>query len=227
VAHKAAPFFALYEAFSQGFIQINGDIQMTKLDVINAMLATLGELPLNELDARHPTVASGLRIIDQKSRAIQLNAGAGFWFNNIAAYSLKVYIDGKVAVPADLIKFTATAYPDRYAVINGYLWDNLADTDVIGESVTVSDIRCLTFEDSPVAAQDAISYAAIKAFSRDFEGDMQKLVDIKEDSNTAWVLLRAQNIREQRANTQRNPQVAQALAGFSRNPSNASLYTFV
>ena len=200
---------------------------MTKLDVINAMLATLGELPLNELDARHPTVASGLRILEQKNRTIQLNAGAGFWFNSIASYSLKVDVDGKVAVPADLIKFTALVYPDRYAVINGYLWDNLTDTDVIGETVSVSAIRCIAFEDCPVAAQDAIGFDAIKSFSRDYEGDMLKLADIKEDSQKAWVLLRAQNIREQRANTQRNPQVAQALAGFSRNPSNASLYTFV
>lgn len=200
---------------------------MTKLDVINGMLATLGELPLNELDARHPTVASGLRILEQHNRSIQLNAGAGYWFNSIASYSLKVDIEGKVAVPADLIKFTALAYPDRYGVINGYLWDNLLDTDNIGASVAVSAIRCIEFDDCPVAAQDAIGYAAIKTFSRDFDGDMLKLASIKEDAQTAWVFLRAQNIREQRANTQRNPQVAQALAGFSKNPSNASLYTFV
>lgn len=199
---------------------------MTKLDVINSMLATLGELPLNELDARHPTVASGLRILDQHNRSIQLNAGAGYWFNSIASYSLKVDTDGKVAVPADLIKFTATAYPDRYAVIKGFLWDNLLDTAKIGASVTVSAIRCIEFEDCPVAAQDAVGYAAIKTFSRDFDGDMLKLASIKEDAQTAWIFLRAQNIREQRANTQRNPQVAQALAGFSKSQSNASLYTF-
>ena len=46
---------------------------------------------------------------------------------------------------------------------------------------------------------------------------MAKLGDIKEDAQKAWVLLRAQNIREQRANTQRNPQVAGALAGFHRS----------
>ncbi len=190
---------------------------MTKLDVINAMLATLGELPLNELDARHPTVASGLRILEQKNRTIQLNAGAGFWFNKLDSYSLKQDIDGKVAVPSDLIQFTAIAYPDRFGVVNGFLWDNINDTDVIGSSVEVTAIRCLAFEDTPVACNDCIGYEAIKSFSRDFEGDMAKLGDIKEDAQKAWVLLRAQNIREQRANTQRNPQVAGALAGFHRS----------
>lgn len=190
---------------------------MTKLDVINAMLGTLGELPLNELDARHPSVASGLRILEQKNRTIQLNAGAGFWFNSLALYTLKQDTEGRVAVPADLIQFTALDYPNRYATIDGYLWDNINDTDIIGQAVKVTAIRCLRFEDCPVAAQDCIGYEAIKTFSRDYEGDMNKIQDIKNEADKSWVLLRAQNIREQRANTQRNPQVAAAMAGFSRN----------
>jgi hypothetical protein len=190
---------------------------MTKLEVINAMLATSGELPLNELDARHPAVASGLRILDQKTKSVQLNAGAGFWFNTLDAYSLKVDVDGKVAVPADLIQFTCPTFPNRYGVVAGYLWDNITDTDIIDSNVTVSAIRALAFEDCPVAAQDCIGYEAIKTYSRDFEGDMAKLADIKLDADKAWVYLRAQHIRESRANTQRNPQIAQAMAGFARN----------
>ena len=61
---------------------------MTKLDIINDMLATIGEAPLNELDARHPHVAAGLRILDQKNREIQVNGGAGWWFNIIPNYPL-------------------------------------------------------------------------------------------------------------------------------------------
>lgn len=191
---------------------------MTKLDVINSMLATLGELPLNELDARHPFVASGLRILATKNATGQLNGGAGYWFNKIESYSLKADIDGRVAVPADLIQFTALEYPNRYAVIGGYLWDNINDTDIIGASVEVSAIREIAFEDLPIAANTVVAYESVKAFTRDYDGDLAKVADIKEEARIALLELRTQNIREQRANTQRNPQIAAALSGFNRNP---------
>lgn len=190
---------------------------MTRLEVINAMLATMGELPLNELDSRHPAVASGLRILEQKNKSIQLNAGAGFWFNRLDSYSLKPDVDGKVAVPADLIQFTAVDYPDRYGVVGGYLWDNITDTNILGAAVVVSAIRCLDFDDTPVACNDCVVYEAILAYTRDYDGDMNKVAELKSDAQKSWILLRAQNIREQRANTQRNPQIANAMAGFARN----------
>lgn len=191
---------------------------MTKLEVINSMLATLGELPVNELDARHPYVSSGLRILDQKSKTIQLNSGAGWWFNKLELYTLRKDVAGKVFVPEDLIQYTALLYPDRYGKVNGYLWDNLNDTDVIGADVEVSAVRMLSFEDLPTAANDLAAFESILSFSRDYEGDMQKVAEIKLDVAMARLALKSQNIREQRANTQRNPHVAQAMSRFSRSP---------
>lgn len=188
---------------------------MDTLDVINAMLATLGELPLNELDARHPYVASGLRILKQKSRTVQLNAGAGYWFNKLTSYTLRPDLEGRVAVPEDLIQFSAE-YPDSYGVVDGYLWDNINDTDVIGKPVEVSAIRELAFDNLPVAAQDYIAASAIHTFTRDYDGDMTKVQDIINEGVQARILLRMQNTREQRANTLRNPQVQSAIGGFTR-----------
>lgn len=190
---------------------------MTKLEVINAMLATLGELPLNELDARHPYVASGLRILSAKNKSVQLNYGAGFWFNKLDSYVLKPDVEGRVAVPQDLLQFTAIEYPNRYGKVNGFLWDNVNDTDIISAQVEVAAIREISFEDLPVYANDCVSYEAIKTFTRDYDGDLNKVADIKEEAKMSWIALRTQNIRESRANTQRNPQVAAAMAGFRRS----------
>lgn len=188
---------------------------MNTLDVINAMLSTLGELPLNELDARHPYVHAGLTILTQKSRTVQLNAGSGYWFNKLESYTLRPDVEGKVAVPADLIQFSAE-YPDRYAVVNGHLWDNINDTDAIGKPVTVSAIRELAFDDLPVGAQDYIGAEAIRTFTRNYDGDMTKVQDIINEGQQARILLKMQNVREQRANTQRNPQVQSVIGGFRR-----------
>lgn len=188
---------------------------MTKLDIINSMLATIGQLPLNELDARHPHVASGLRILDQKSATVQLNAGAGWWFNTLDTFTLRKDIEGKVAVPSDIVKFTPKLYPARYGKVEGYLYDNIKDTDVITTNVEVYAIRQLAYEDLPVLAQDYIAFSAIRSFQRDYDGDVQKTQDIKLDEQKAWIELRAQDIREKRANTKRNPQVALALSRFS------------
>lgn len=190
---------------------------MTKLDVINGMLATIGQLPLNELDARHPHVASGLRILEQKSATVQLNGGAGWWFNILATFTLRQDIDGKVAVPEDLLKFTPINYPDRYGKVAGFLHDNINDTNVIGANVEVGAIRQLAFEDLPTLAQDYIAFSAIRTFQRDYDGDMQKTQSIEQDEKKAWVELRMQDIREKRANTKRNPQVALVMSRFSSN----------
>lgn len=190
---------------------------MTKLEIINSMLATLGELPMNELDARHPYVASGLRILEQKSKTVQLNKGVGFWFNKLNSYTLRQDTAGKVAVPDDIIQFTAVDYPNRYGVVGGYLWDNINDTNVISANVVVTAVRELAFEDLPSAANDLIAFDSILTFSRDYEGDMQKIAELKLDVGRAITALNSQNIREQRANTQRNPHVAQAMSRFSRS----------
>jgi hypothetical protein len=188
---------------------------MTKLDVINSMLATMGQAPLNELDARHPHVASGLRILEQKNASCQLNGGAGYWFNTLDTFTLRQDIAGKVSVPEDLIKFTPKTYPDRYGVVAGYLHDNINDTNIIGENVEVHAIRKLAFEDLPVLANDYIAMTSILTFQREYDGDLQKTQLIREDEQKAWVNLRMQDIREKRANTKRNPQVALAMSRFS------------
>lgn len=186
------------------------------LKVINEMLATIGETPLNELDARHPHVASGLNIMEFKSRELQVNEGKGWWFNQIRRIELKQNIEGKVAVPRDLLQYT-TDYPDRFGQVKGYLWDNLNDTDIIGKNVVVYATRYMDYDDLPVLMQTVLAYRAIKQFAKNFDGDINKVAIVKDEADNAWTSLRIQNIREQRANTQRNPQVAAALSLFHRS----------
>lgn len=186
---------------------------MTKLDIINAMLASLGESPLNELDARHPVVSSGLRIIAQKTKTIQLNSGAGWWFNKLPQYILKLDINNRIAVPQDLLSYS-TDYPNRLGIKAGYLFDLDNDTDVFTAPVTISAIRDVEYTDLPNAILDCIAYESIFDFSRDNEGDTEKMKSISRQAERSWIAARSQNIREQKANTQRNPQIAYALSNI-------------
>lgn len=180
---------------------------MTKLDIINDMLATIGEAPLNELDARHPHVAAGLRILDQKNREIQVNGGAGWWFNIIPNYPLRPDVDKHIAVPSDLLKYTSVEFPTRYYVHGGFLHDAHLDTNEFEDTVYVHAIRLLDVIDLPPLAHAYVSYEAIKRFSVTYEGDMTRYQMMQSDSTSGLYALRAQDIREKRANTQRNPQV--------------------
>jgi hypothetical protein len=186
---------------------------MTKLDIINAMLASLGESPLNELDARHPVVSSGLRIIAQKTKTIQLNSGAGWWFNKLPKYTLKLDVNNRIAVPQDLLSYS-TDYPNRLGIKSGYLFDLDNDTDVFTAPVSISAIRDVEYTDLPNAILDCIAYEAIFDFSRDNEGDTEKMKSISRQAERSWIAARSQNIREQKANTQRNPQIAYALSNI-------------
>lgn len=180
---------------------------MTKLDIINDMLASISELPLNELDARHPHVAAGLRILEQKNREFQVNLGAGWWFNILPHYPLHPDADKHIHVPYDLLKYSSPAYPQRFHTVKGVLWDNSRNSNEFDGTVIVDAIRCIDVEDLPPLAHAYVSYESIKRFSTTYEGDMQRFQQQADDSRNALVALRAQDIREKRANTQRNPQV--------------------
>lgn len=196
----------------------------TTLDIVNDMIGTIGQLPLNELDARHPYVPTALRVLFNVNREVQANMGRGWWFNRLTSFTLRADEEGFIAFPADLIIFRPFKYPDRYGVIGGKLHDNVNDTNVFtpGQEIKGSAVRCLNVEDTPVLAHGYITYEAVKKFTRNYDGDMAKIADLKQEANNSLLQLRTQEIREARANTQRNPQVRSVLVdnvGLNRYPT--------
>lgn len=197
----------------------------TTLDIVNDMIGTIGQLPLNELDARFPFVEPALRVLFNINREIQANSGRGWWFNRINTYTLRPDADGIIHVPADIIVFNPFQSKERYGVIDGKLHDNVRDSNVYPQGTEIKGfaVRCLKVEDTPVLAHGLITYEAVKKFARNYDGDTTKVADLKQDAVQARFELRTQEIRQARANTQRNPQIRQGLVDtvvpFNRPPT--------
>ena len=77
------------------------DARLKLLEAVNNILPYLGENPVTNIDARHPTVALILDNIKQQ----KLNLlGEGWWFNELRT-TLYPSSEGEIYVPSNTISF--------------------------------------------------------------------------------------------------------------------------
>lgn len=197
---------------------------MTELDVLNEMLATMGEAPLNQIDEDHPYVAAGKRFLATSNRRVQ---GAGWWFNK-EVLTLQPDATSKfVYVPLDIISCDADEGYCRYRYIQRgtRLYDLSNGSYEINErTVRVFVIRLIPFEDLPPAAQDAVALDAVLAFQENYDADQQKTVQVTMKAGRAMMQLNSEHTRQVNANYIHNTSVGAKLSvvtpyGSSRLPT--------
>lgn len=175
----------------------------SQLDVINEMLASLGELPVNEIDVDHDLIASGVRKLKIMNAREQ---GKGWWFNTERLVLDPDAVSGMVYVPDDTLSVTPTS-PYQYLVYRARrLFDPRSQAGfVIGKRVAVKLIREVPFDDLPAMAQAYIGYSAVLQFQKDYDADRLKYEQTLKDKNEAFVDLRAEDIRARKTNLLHTP----------------------
>jgi len=139
----------------------------TELEAVNAILATIGEAPVDTLDdSLTPlavdvgTAANTLRSVNREVQAI------GWTFNTEREYPLPRDINGFINVPSNCLH----ADPDgsdrwRDGVLRGTrLYDRINHTYVWDKDVTATIKLVLPFEELPQAARDYIAIRAGRRF---------------------------------------------------------------
>lgn len=171
---------------------------ITELDVINEMLASLGESPLNEVEEDHPLVASGLR----KLRIANMREQAkGWWFNEDIVNLLPDPVTGYIYVPADTINIDPTNPWTHLTQRGRRLFDpRREDGYNIGRAVRCKLLRLVPFEDLPPLAQDYVSCSAQVDFQKDYDADRLKYEQIVLSKREAFMTLRAEDIRNRGVN---------------------------
>lgn len=156
---------------------------LSKLDAVNLILRKIGEIPVTNIDEPYPTLAIALPALDEARDTI---LSEGFWFNTYYKHVLQPDVDGRVATPADCLKF----FPE----VNRYAWNGtcvvLQDTGEVyhGEPVTGRLIYDIDFEELPEVARYAIAFqAALDVY----------VSDIGPDSNSEALKQKAQAYYEQ------------------------------
>lgn len=192
---------------------------MTELDVINEMLGTLGESPLNDVDEDHPLVAAALRkfrLTNYKEQARK------WWFNTEIVTLTPDPVSKFIYVPADTINVDPRSSRDPLVQRGRRFYDPNNATYEITGNVQCMLIRLVPFEDLPATAQAFVSASAKLAFQADFDGDQVKYRQLMDDKRDAYSILNSEHIR----NCQTNLLHRAAGQDFLRNHVNHHLPTF-
>ncbi|WNV48171.1 tubular tail protein A [Caulobacter phage Quill_5.2] len=174
---------------------------LSELDVINDMLATLGESPLNDLSDDHPLVAAGRRTL----RVVSTREQAKKWWFNTELLTLTPDPSSKfIYVPADTISIDTKDIRD-YAQRGRRLYNLTTGSYQFTSKVSIRLVREVPFEDLPVCAADFIATSAILSFCSNYDADQAKVRQLKEDKAIAWSTLNAEHIRYKKTNLLQRP----------------------
>lgn len=171
---------------------------MQKLDVINAMLGSMGEAPLNTLTEPHAFRGAALSIFDSVNTQVQ---GRGWWFNMEELELQPSALDSNIYLPGDT---AAVRTPTRNVTRRGNrLYDLDGGTYVFTEAVKVTLIRLLPIEDLPEAAAQHVRALCVLKFQTTYDGDTAKtraLTDEVFGPDGTRVILYAEHTRNRRTN---------------------------
>lgn len=171
---------------------------LTELDVVNSCLGTLGELPVNALDDEHPLIAAARKVFKEVCYREQ----ARQWWYNTEIVNLKRDADSFIYVPADAIRCDPVDDSKNFIQRGRRLYDpeQGRNTYVMDRDVTCWLVRFLPFEDLPVAAAIAISYATQLSFMQSYDADGNKYQQISRDARDAYMILNAEHVRNSDTN---------------------------
>lgn len=185
---------------------------ITELDVVNDMLAALGESPINSLLEDHPLVSSGTRMLRVANLREQTKQ---WWFNLEHVVLVPDPVTGYMVTPADTIRVTPTDTTLNYVQRGSRLYKaygyGAEDRYVFTDSLPCWLVRLVPFADLPATAQVLISISAQVDFQKFYDADPLKLQQLSNEYRTALVTINAEHIRNAQVNLLRRPSTAATL----------------
>lgn len=178
---------------------------LTELDVINACLATMSEMPLVELDDDHPLVASARQNFKE---ALVKEMGLKWWFNT-DFLSLKQANDKFIYVPQDAVS-CVPLYRDDLTMRGRRLYDRYNGTYEITGPIDVYVIRNIPFEELPLPAQILVRDRTVLDFQMNYDGDELRTRKLEEAYARSYRQVNAENTRQLNINVFRMQETMRA-----------------
>ncbi len=186
---------------------------LTRLDVINEMLGTMGEAPLNSPDEGHPLYPAGNRMLDVANYKI---LARGWWFNTELIELTPDPQSSFVYLPDDTIRIDPREPCLNYVQRGRRLYNPFAppsaDKYKFTDAVLCWLVRHIPFTDLPVPAQLLVSYTAQMDFQRQYDADAAKAQRLEAAYASAHADLNAEHIRNVNANFLNNPSLRASMA---------------
>jgi tail tube protein len=169
---------------------------MQTLDVINLMLGTMGELPLNSLEDSHALLPAMQGALDDANRRIQAD---GWWFNMEDVTLTPNPVDSALYLPNDCLSVRT----DKYNLVKrgNRVYNLTGGTYVFTQSqLKVELIREVAFEDLPEIAASYIAAVAILKFQTDYDGDTAKGRQLANEVQTTHIAINVAHTRSRKSN---------------------------
>lgn len=140
------------------------EVPMTELDAVNLMLASIGEAPIDTLNAPGVVEAAIAQTkLTNMSRSIQ---SQGWWFNRETEYPMAPDVDGNILLPANTMSIDTSARSSRFDVVERgrKLYNRKDHTYTFTETLYCDVVFMLPYEELPQAARWYIAVAAARRF---------------------------------------------------------------
>lgn len=172
---------------------------MRLLDAVNLTMPKLGERPVTSLDARHPTLAILLPIVEQTLRR---TLQTGWWFNQYE-YTAPLNVDSGIDVGLDTIAFIP--HKSGEAVQRG---TRLFNPQTLSYTFTAPVkgvvIQYVPFDELPDSVANHVYYSAlVEAYATDI-GMTQEINLWQTLAGSGWSDMLAEHLRQTKHSTRRS-----------------------
>ena len=136
----------------------------SKLEAINTMLTSIGEIPVSSItNATTNDVSIAIQILDHVSREVQAR---GWFFNTDINYSLIPNNNNQIELPANALRVELADGYRRHDFVerNRKLYDRVNNTFSITDNVKVNIVFLLDFSELPEVARHYILVRASRIF---------------------------------------------------------------
>lgn len=143
---------------------------LTKLQVINAMLGSVGESPLNDIDdEENELLVQALQLYD---RVLEQILAEGWWFNTEDAVLSYDTLSDRVKIPNDALSIRAM---NPNYVARGLALYDVSTGEYVKHDTPVEIVRLLPIEEIPAPACYLVESACSLEFIRYYDADVSKI----------------------------------------------------
>lgn len=170
---------------------------ITKLTVVGACLASMGEAAPNSLDESNPFIQSALLALNYCSPSEQSRG----WYFNMEHIKVVPTTDQEYFVPGDVLGLVPKMSPNHIVIRGRRLYDTARGEPYTGtKPIRVSVIRNIPFEDLPFHAQRVVQAATVMYFQESYDGDPVKIDQARQEYAMAIQHLNAEHTRSVNVN---------------------------
>lgn len=156
----------------------------TELDAVNAMLDTIGESPVSDLDTvTSIDVAKARDMLRAFSREIQ---SKGWWFNVDEQYEFTLDAQGYCVIPNQILSLRPSIGGLRLTLRNKRVWDLDNKTNTFDTAPVCDVVWFFDYEDLPESARRYIAIRAGRVFQTSVLGSETQDVFTRDHESEAY-----------------------------------------